>query len=88
MASQRYFSPALFEFLTELKAHNTREWFARNKDRYETSVRGPMLDFIADLGSRLRRLSPHVIADPSGVCPAATAPTIRWPTTSGSRPTM
>ena len=29
------FSPGLFKFLKELKAHNERDWFNANKDRYE-----------------------------------------------------
>jgi hypothetical protein len=47
MASNAYFSPATFEFLDELKANNRREWFLANKQRYESEVRGPMLEFIA-----------------------------------------
>lgn len=30
-----YFTPRLFEFLTDLKAHNTRPWFEANRQRYE-----------------------------------------------------
>lgn len=63
MPAQPYFTPALFEFLAELKAHNTREWFAAHKDRYEVTVRDPTLRFIAALAPRLRRISPHVTAD-------------------------
>jgi uncharacterized protein (TIGR02453 family) len=63
MAAKSYFSPALFEFLAELKTHNTREWFGKNKDRYERTVRDPMLGFIADLGTPLRKISDHVTAD-------------------------
>ena len=61
---ERSFTPALFRFLRELKANNTREWFAANKDRYETEVRGPALDFVADMAPRLERISPHFVADP------------------------
>jgi len=63
MPAQAYFTPALIEFLADLRGHNTREWFGRNKDRYEVTVRDPMLRFIADLGPRLRRISPHVTVD-------------------------
>jgi uncharacterized protein (TIGR02453 family) len=63
MPSEAYFTGALLEFLADLRAHNTREWFGKNKDRYEVTVRDPMLRFIADLGPRLRRISPHVTAD-------------------------
>jgi uncharacterized protein (TIGR02453 family) len=63
MSSRVYFTPTLLEFLADLRSHNTREWFGKHKDRYELDVRDPMLRFIADLGPRLRRISPHVTAD-------------------------
>jgi uncharacterized protein (DUF2461 family) len=31
--ADRYFSPALFAFLRELRDNNDREWFAANKPR-------------------------------------------------------
>jgi uncharacterized protein (TIGR02453 family) len=62
--AQRSFNPALFRFLRELKANNHREWFAANKSRYEDDVRGPALDFVADVAPHLERISPHFDADP------------------------
>lgn len=58
-----YFTPALFQFLRELKANNTREWFAANKARYEEVARQPMLDFIADLPAEFNKFAPHILAD-------------------------
>jgi uncharacterized protein (TIGR02453 family) len=60
----RSFGPELFRFLRDLKANNTREWFAENKERYEDAVRGPALDFVSDFAPRLEEISPHFIADP------------------------
>ena len=57
-------SPALFQFLRELRANNTRPWFAANKDRYQSDVRDPMLDFIRDFAGPLADISPHFRADP------------------------
>lgn len=65
--SGRYFSPAVFDFLRELKAHNNRDWFQKNKSRYERDVREPALRFIEDAGPRLKKLSAHLIADPRPV---------------------
>jgi uncharacterized protein (TIGR02453 family) len=65
MASERYFSRDVFTFLSDLRAHNDREWFQKNKERYETHVRDPFLQFIADLGPGLRKINPHIVADPS-----------------------
>lgn len=59
----RYFTPALFAFLKDLKANNNREWFKANQQRYEDAVRQPALDFITDFASTLEKLSPHFVAD-------------------------
>lgn len=62
-----YFSKEAFRFLSDLKAHNDREWFKRNKDRYEEHVREPCLEFIVDAGPRLAKISSHIRADPRPV---------------------
>jgi len=59
-----YFTPDLFKFLKDLKAHNNRTWFESNKARYEEDVKEPMLRFITDLGPRLKKISPQLRADP------------------------
>jgi uncharacterized protein (TIGR02453 family) len=58
-----YFTPALFDFLWQLKANNTREWFADNKTCYEEVARLPMLHFIADLPAAFKSFAPHILAD-------------------------
>src|SRR5262249_20461860 len=65
MPSSGYISSDLFQFLRELKSHNQREWFLKNKARYETDVRDPFLRLIGDLRPRLSRVSPHFAVDPS-----------------------
>jgi uncharacterized protein (TIGR02453 family) len=62
-----WFTPALFVFLEELRLHNDRDWFERNKARYLADVRDPMLRFIADVGPALKRLAPRLVADPRPV---------------------
>ena len=59
----KHFTPALFAFLRELEANNEKAWWDANKDRYQTVVRDPALDFITDFGGRLQKLSPHFVAD-------------------------
>jgi len=59
----RWFTPALFVFLEELRLHNDRDWFERNKARYLADVRDPMLRFIADVGPVLAKLAPRLVAD-------------------------
>jgi uncharacterized protein (TIGR02453 family) len=58
------FGPELFAFLADLRAHNEREWFNANKERYEEHVLEPALAFIEDVGYRLESISPHFRADP------------------------
>ena len=65
--SGAYFSPRLFQFLRELETHNDRAWFEANRERYEAHVKEPMLRFISDLGTPLRKISPHLEVDPRPV---------------------
>lgn len=62
-----YFSRTLFQFLRELAENNSREWFLDNKARYESQVRQPALQLIADLGAPLQKISPQLIASPKPV---------------------
>ena len=57
-------TPALFEFLRDLKDNNTRPWFEANKERYRSDVRDPVLEFIAAFAEPLADISPHFRADP------------------------
>jgi len=59
-----FFHPDLFQFLRELKRHNHRAWFAKNKERYERVGRDPALAFIASFAPPLRQLAPHFVANP------------------------
>jgi len=54
--------PALFLFLEELKANNSREWFAENKKRYEAEVREPLLSFVEAFAPYLETISPYFLA--------------------------
>jgi uncharacterized protein (TIGR02453 family) len=67
MTATPYFNAAFFGFLRDLKANNTREWFAANKDRYLSDVEAPMRQFITDFAPRLRAISPRFVADPRRV---------------------
>lgn len=54
-------------FLRQLASHNQRDWFERHKPSYEETVRGPALQFIADMADELSLLSPHFLALPKKV---------------------
>lgn len=64
MPEAAYFTPALFQFLRQIKRNNKREWFAKNKHRYEAEIRDPALLFIGAFAPHLHKLSPHFVADP------------------------
>jgi uncharacterized protein (TIGR02453 family) len=57
----------VFSFFRELETNNNREWFTRNKERYESEVRDPLLEFVSEFGSHLQRINPHFVADPRRV---------------------
>lgn len=51
-------------FLRALKRHNDREWFARHRERYEASVRIPMIEVIEQLGREFVTMAPEFVATP------------------------
>ena len=68
MPDFRGFPDETLDYLSALANNNERSWFNANKARYETLVRGPSLDFIAQMSPRIQRLSDHfnAIAKTSG----------------------
>ena len=56
------FTSELFDFLRQLKRRNNREWFTRNKLRYEQVARDPALSFIAAVTPRLAKSSQNLPA--------------------------
>ncbi len=59
--------PGLLAFLRDLRQHNDREWFAKNKARYLELVQEPALGFIRRIGPGLNEFSSHLSADPRPV---------------------
>lgn len=51
-------------FLRSLKRHNTREWFVERKQVYETQVRLPMLQLVADLTTEMWDYAPEHAIEP------------------------
>ena len=54
-----------FAFLTELAANQDRAWFEPRKAIYETAVRGPMIDLMADLSAALTARRIPLRGDPA-----------------------
>jgi uncharacterized protein (TIGR02453 family) len=57
------FTPELFQFLRQIKRNNNRDWFAKNKQRYQKVVVEPAVLFINDFAPHLHKLSPFFLAD-------------------------
>ncbi len=62
-----YVTPRTFKFLTELAAHNERDWFNANKQRYIDEVRDPLLQLVSDFGPKLQKINKNYVADPRPV---------------------
>lgn len=61
------FKPATLQFLRELKSNNTRDWFQKNKQRYENDVLFPAFDFVTAIGTRLPEVSNNFTAIPKRI---------------------
>lgn len=58
------FPDATLEFLADLRANNTREWFDANRARYERDVLEPAKSFVRAAADPLGRLAPGISAEP------------------------
>lgn len=61
--AKKHFTKGVFDFLKELEVNNNKPWWEANKDRYIRVIREPALDFIEDFGERIKKISPHYLAD-------------------------
>lgn len=57
------FDRSFFQFLKELKANNTREWFAEHKAEYIDTVETPARAFVDAVAPLLKKISPRFVAD-------------------------
>ena len=58
------FSKETFDFLADLEAQNTKEWFDANRMRYEAHWKAAGLDFIAEVSGEMSELNPPLQARP------------------------
>lgn len=61
----KYFTPAFFKFFDELKKNNNKEWFDKNKERYETEAKAPFRKLVEDVIAKLAKDLPELNRDPS-----------------------
>jgi uncharacterized protein (TIGR02453 family) len=58
------FATTTLEFLADLGAHNTKQWFDENRSRYETAYLEPAKAFVTTVGPDLQDLVPGIAAEP------------------------
>jgi uncharacterized protein (TIGR02453 family) len=58
------FGDEAFRFLRGLRRNNRREWFERNRSRYEVAVRDPMRALVEEMDVRLAQVAPEITGDP------------------------
>ena len=58
------FGPEALRFLRGLTRNNRRDWFERNRARYEVGVRDPMRALVEEMDVRLARFAPEISGDP------------------------
>ena len=58
-----HFSPDYLEFFKELAANNNKDWFDRNRKRYESVVRDPFKAFVGQLISEMAKSDPELDID-------------------------
>ncbi len=64
MSAFQGFTGDTLQFFAELMANNNKAWFERNRNRYESQVKTPALEFISDMGEALGRIRPNIEAQP------------------------
>jgi uncharacterized protein (TIGR02453 family) len=51
----QYFDQGFINFFKSLSKHNSKEWFDKNRDKYEDLVKRPFEEFITDLIGEIRK---------------------------------
>jgi uncharacterized protein (TIGR02453 family) len=64
MKNEISFPQSTIKFLTALSKNNNKEWFEKNRIRYEFELLQPAVQFVIDLGEKLSELSPNINAIP------------------------
>jgi uncharacterized protein (TIGR02453 family) len=64
MKNEINFPQPTMRFLTDLSKNNSKEWFEKNRVRFDFEFLQPAVQFVIDLGEQLTRLSPNIVAIP------------------------
>lgn len=64
MKNEITFPQSTIKFLTTLSKNNNKEWFEKNRDRYNLELLQPAIQTVIDVGEELLKLSPNILAIP------------------------
>ena len=64
MKNEITFPQSTIKFLSALSKNNKKEWFEKNRVRFDFELLQPAVQFVIDLGAELTKLSPNIIAIP------------------------
>jgi uncharacterized protein (TIGR02453 family) len=64
MKNELSFPQSAIKFLTALSKNNNKDWFEKNRIRYDFELLQPAMQFVIDLGEKLTELSPNINAIP------------------------
>ncbi len=62
--SKELFPFITVKFLLDLSKNNNKDWFAKNKSRFQNEFLIPASNFVVELGERIRDFAPNVFAIP------------------------
>ena len=58
------FTKKTVSFFRGLEKNNSKDWFDQNRDLYDDHVMLPASLFVKEMGERLKKISPGIVADP------------------------
>lgn len=64
MKNEILFPQSTIKFLIALSKNNNKEWFEKNRVRYDLELLQPAVQFVIDLGEKLSQISPNIYAIP------------------------
>jgi len=65
MGAFRGFGEQTIRFLRDVREHNSKEWFERNRPVYERELLEPMRDLVADLSGTMLKIDPELETRPA-----------------------
>lgn len=52
------------KYLSDLSKNNNREWFLKNRERFDMEFLQPAIQFVIDIGERIQTFAPNIMAVP------------------------